>query len=188
ESIEIFTDVNGMMTADPRVVESASSIDVVTYAETSNLAHHGAKVIHPRAVEIAMQAEIPIRISSTYLEDEEGNLIKFSWGKERKNKKQEEIQIRICSTYLEDEEGTLITSSWGQERGIDIPDRLVTGIAHIDDLAQLLVSIDKDDLASQAKIFRVMEEKEISVNFINISASFIAFTIPMEVADEAEEL
>jgi len=155
ESIEIFTDVNGMMTADPRVVESASSIDVVTYAETSNLAHHGAKVIHPRAVEIAMQAEIP---------------------------------IRIRSTYLEDEEGTLITSSWGQERGIDIPDRLVTGIAHIDDLAQLLVSIDKDDLASQAKIFRVMEDKEISVNFINISASFIAFTIPMEVADEAEKL
>src|SRR5699024_9222769 len=50
ESVEIFTDVEGMMTADPRVVEDACPIDVVTYTETCNLAYQGAKVIHPRAV------------------------------------------------------------------------------------------------------------------------------------------
>lgn len=154
EAVEIFTDVNGIMTADPRVVESASSIDVVTYAETSNLAHQGAKVIHPRAVEIAMQAEIPIRIRSTYLE----------------------------------EPGTLITSSWGQERGIDIPDRLVTGIAHIDEIARLLIPIEDNDLNSQAEIFSIIEKADVSVDFINISSSFVAFTIPMDVIDEVVEL
>src|SRR5690625_284768 len=155
EAIEIFTDVDGMMTADPRVVDSASSIDVVTYAETSNLAHHGAKVIHPRAVEIAMQAEIP---------------------------------IRIRSTYLEEEGGTLITSSWGQEKGIDIPDRLVTGIAHIEDIAQILIKIDEDDLESQARIFTMMENAGISVDFINISSTYVVFTLPMEVSDEAVKM
>lgn len=155
DAIEIFTDVNGMMTADPRVVESASSIDVVTYTETYNLAHQGAKVIHPRAVEIAMQAEIP---------------------------------IRIRSTYLEKEEGTLITSSRGKELGIDIPDRLVTGIAHIDEIAQVMVKIDENDLPSQAKIFSLMEQESISVDFINISSRYVAFTIPMEVVDVAEKL
>ncbi|UJL47980.1 aspartate kinase [Virgibacillus sp. NKC19-16] len=69
ERIEIFTDVNGIMTADPRVVDSARQLDVVTYTEICNLAYQGAKVIHPRAVEIAMQAGIPMRIRPTYLQD-----------------------------------------------------------------------------------------------------------------------
>jgi aspartate kinase len=66
EWIDIFTDVEGVMTADPRIVEAARPLDVVTYTEICNMAYQGAKVIHPRAVEIAMQAKIPIRIRSTY--------------------------------------------------------------------------------------------------------------------------
>lgn len=66
--IDIFTDVNGMMTADPRIVEHARSLPRVSYNEVSNMAYQGAKVIHPRAVEIAMTAKIPMRIRSTYLE------------------------------------------------------------------------------------------------------------------------
>lgn len=68
ERIDIFTDVSGMMTADPRLVEQAKFLDVVSYQEVSNMAHEGAKVIHPRAVELAMQAGIPLRIRSTYQE------------------------------------------------------------------------------------------------------------------------
>ena len=68
EWIDIYTDVNGMMTADPRLVENARPLSVVTYNEVCNMAYQGAKVIHPRAVEIAMQAKIPIRIRSTYSE------------------------------------------------------------------------------------------------------------------------
>lgn len=66
--IDIFTDVDGMMTADPRIVEHARSLPKVSYNEVSNMAYQGAKVIHPRAVEIAMTAKIPMRIRSTYLE------------------------------------------------------------------------------------------------------------------------
>ncbi|TCJ05933.1 aspartate kinase [Cytobacillus praedii] len=66
EWIEIFTDVDGIMTADPRIAENARPLSVVTYTEVCNMAYQGAKVIHPRAVEIAMQAKIPIRIRSNY--------------------------------------------------------------------------------------------------------------------------
>ncbi len=64
--IDIFTDVEGVMTADPRIVEDARPLSVVTYTEICNMAYQGAKVIHPRAVEIAMQANVPIRVRSTY--------------------------------------------------------------------------------------------------------------------------
>ncbi|TDQ39700.1 aspartate kinase [Aureibacillus halotolerans] len=74
EWIDIFTDVDGVMTADPRIVKSARQIPVVTYTEICNLAYQGAKVIHPRAVEIAMQAKIPIRIRSTH-SDSPGTLV-----------------------------------------------------------------------------------------------------------------
>jgi len=66
EVIDIFTDVEGIMTADPRIAENARPLSVVTYTEVCNMAYQGAKVIHPRAVEIAMQAKVPIRIRSTY--------------------------------------------------------------------------------------------------------------------------
>ena len=66
EYVDIFTDVEGVMTADPRIVENAKPLTKVTYTEIVNLAYQGAKVVHPRAVEIAMQAEVPIRVRSTY--------------------------------------------------------------------------------------------------------------------------
>src|SRR5699024_3277086 len=77
DCVEVFTDVNGIMTADPRVVDSARPLDVVTYTEICNLAYQGAKVIHPRAVEIAMQAKIPMRVRSTYSKDK-GTLVTTS--------------------------------------------------------------------------------------------------------------
>lgn len=74
EWVDIFTDVEGVMTADPRIVENARPLDVVTYTEICNMAYQGAKVIHPRAVEIAMQAKVPLRIRSTY-SDSPGTLV-----------------------------------------------------------------------------------------------------------------
>ncbi len=68
EWIDIFTDVSGVMTADPRIVPDARQLNVLTYNEISNMAYQGAKVIHPRAVEIAMNAKIPLRIRSTHLD------------------------------------------------------------------------------------------------------------------------
>lgn len=65
EVIDIFTDVAGVMTADLRIVKGAKPLTIVTYNEICNMAYQGTKVIHPRAVEVAMQAKIPIRIRST---------------------------------------------------------------------------------------------------------------------------
>ncbi|NOU76443.1 aspartate kinase [Paenibacillus sp. LMG 31458] len=77
EIVDIFTDVNGILTADPRIVEDAKPLVRVSFAEICNMAHNGAKVIHPRAVEVAMQANIPIRVRSTFSK-EEGTLVTAS--------------------------------------------------------------------------------------------------------------
>ncbi|EPZ46212.1 aspartate kinase [Alicyclobacillus acidoterrestris] len=69
DAVDIFTDVSGIMTADPRLVDDARQLSQVTYTEICNLAYQGAKVIHPRAVEIAMQRNIPIRVRSTHSDD-----------------------------------------------------------------------------------------------------------------------
>ncbi|MCQ6557861.1 aspartate kinase [Paenibacillus mendelii] len=74
ERVDIYTDVNGILTADPRIVEDAKPLSIVGYAEICNMARQGAKVIHPRAVEIAQQARIPIRVRSTF-SDDEGTLV-----------------------------------------------------------------------------------------------------------------
>ncbi|MDB4867803.1 MAG: dapG [Cohnella sp.] len=72
--VDIFTDVDGILTADPRVVSDARPLSVVSYEEICNMAYNGAKVIHPRAVEIAMKAGVPVRVRSTF-SDGEGTLV-----------------------------------------------------------------------------------------------------------------
>ncbi|OUM88397.1 MAG: aspartate kinase [Bacillus thermozeamaize] len=74
EWVDIYTDVEGIMTADPRLVAEARLLDHVTYAEMANLAYQGAKVIHPRAVEIARQAGLPVRVKANG-SDHPGTLI-----------------------------------------------------------------------------------------------------------------
>lgn len=72
--VDIYTDVDGILTADPRWVPSARQLPIVSYEEISNMANNGAKVIHPRAVEIAMKAGVPVRVRSTF-SDGEGTLV-----------------------------------------------------------------------------------------------------------------
>ncbi len=74
EAVDIYTDVEGIMTADPRIVDNAKTLDMITYNEICQLAHEGAKVIHPRAVEIAMQKNIPLRVKCTF-SDAPGTLV-----------------------------------------------------------------------------------------------------------------
>jgi aspartate kinase len=65
EFIEIYTDVDGIMTADPRIVPDAKVIDRISYNEVFQFADQGAKVIHPRAVEYAMRGNVPLIIKNT---------------------------------------------------------------------------------------------------------------------------
>ncbi|RKO66340.1 aspartate kinase [Desulfofundulus salinus] len=77
EYVDIYTDVDGIMTADPRIVSDAVAREMVTYDEICQLAHEGAKVVHPRAVEIVMQKNIPLRVKSTF-SDAPGTLVTSS--------------------------------------------------------------------------------------------------------------
>lgn len=74
EMVEVYTDVEGVMTADPRLVNEACTLPEATYREVAEMAQMGAKVIHPRAVEIAMEGGIPLRVRSTF-SDHPGTLI-----------------------------------------------------------------------------------------------------------------
>ena len=74
KEVQIFTDVDGMMTADPRIVCDAKLINKISYSEIFELADQGAKVIHPRAVEAAMRGNIPLVIKNT-MSDCKGTLI-----------------------------------------------------------------------------------------------------------------
>jgi len=65
ECVEIYTDVDGVMTADPNVVSSAKIIEEINYNEVYQMADTGAKVIHPKAVEIAQKGNILLKIKNT---------------------------------------------------------------------------------------------------------------------------
>ena len=65
EAIEIYTDVEGVMTADPRIVPDAMVMNTIYYNEVFQMAEYGSKVIHPRAVEVAMRSSIPLLIKNT---------------------------------------------------------------------------------------------------------------------------
>lgn len=65
EAIEIWTDVDGMMTTDPRIVPEAAKIKVISFAEASELAYFGAKVLHPSTLRPAMALEIPVYICNS---------------------------------------------------------------------------------------------------------------------------
>jgi aspartokinase/homoserine dehydrogenase 1 len=66
ESIEIWTDVDGVLTSDPRRVKSAFTIPTLTYAEAMEMSHFGAKVIYPPTIQPAMAKGIPIYIKNTF--------------------------------------------------------------------------------------------------------------------------
>ncbi len=71
---EIYTDVDGLYTADPRIVPSASRVTRITVEETLEMAAHGAKILHLRAVEYARRFKVPIHVRSSF-SDQEGTWI-----------------------------------------------------------------------------------------------------------------
>ncbi|MGI6128885.1 MAG: aspartate kinase [bacterium] len=144
EAVEIFTDVDGVMTADPRLVGEAHTLDVVTYEEVAQLAYQGAKIIHPRALELAMQYNIPLRVRSTF----------------------------------SDASGTLVT------RGIHCPgrlklgpDRLITGITHLPNIAQIKVRLPAQDKHQETALFRSLAAKGVSIDIINVFPEIKIFTV-----------
>ncbi len=75
ERIEIWTDVSGMMTADPRLVTNARVIPDISYQEAMELSHFGAKVIYPPTLQPVMSKNIPVWIKNTFAPEDAGTLI-----------------------------------------------------------------------------------------------------------------
>lgn len=150
EVIEIFTDVEGIMTADPRIVDNARLLDAITYNEICQLARDGAKVIHPRAVEIAMQSGVPLRVRSTF-SDSAGTLIT-----NQNHGLQESVRI-IRDRLIA---GITYTSN----------------IAQI----KINISSLKDKKRIELKVFQTLAEQGISIDFISVQPDLIMFTIPTD--------
>jgi aspartokinase/homoserine dehydrogenase 1 len=73
--LEIWTDVSGMMTADPRMVQNAKEIPKISYQEAMELSHFGAKIIYPPTIQPVMYENIPVRIKNTFEPEHPGTLI-----------------------------------------------------------------------------------------------------------------
>ncbi len=71
----IWTDVDGVMSADPRLVPEARTIDRLSYREVSELAYFGAKVLHPKTIRPVIENDIPLRVCNTFMPEHEGTWI-----------------------------------------------------------------------------------------------------------------
>lgn len=158
QMIDIFTDVDGVMTADPRIVENARVLDSITYNEICQLARDGAKVIHPRAVEIAMQCNIPIRVRST-LNNSAGTLVS-----------NQNMDIRNNIHLIRDNLITGITHT--------------SNLAQVKiDISKM---VNKKGI--ELVVFKSMAAEGISVDFINVQPDIIIFTVMDNQADHTQEV
>ncbi len=75
--LDIWTDVSGMMTADPRLVSNVRLIPRISYQEAMELSHFGAKVIYPPTIQPVMRKNIPVRIKNTFAPEDAGTLVEL---------------------------------------------------------------------------------------------------------------
>ncbi len=75
DEIQIWTDVDGMMTCDPRLIPNARVIDTISYVEAAELAWFGAKVLHPKTIAPAVEQNIPVRVLNTHNVSSPGTLV-----------------------------------------------------------------------------------------------------------------
>ena len=158
EYIDIFTDVEGVMTADPRIVKDARLLDAITYNEICQLAREGAKVVHPRAIEIAMQKNIPLRVRCTF-NDSMGTMVANQMP--GTDNRIHIIADRMITgiTYTSNIAQIMINTFNLQEaRGIEL------------------------------KVFKSLALADISVDFITVHPESIRFTVGIDQAEKAQEV
>lgn len=156
--VDIYTDVEGIMTADPHIVSDAKIRDVVTYDEICQLAHEGAKVVHPRAVEIVMQKNIPMRVRSTFT-DNPGTLVTSTW--------------EVYKGAIDITRDRVITG--------------ITQISNVVQIKITLSNVS-DGLKLQRRIFNSLALAGISIDFINVYPQYVVFTVKFNVADKAVQV
>jgi aspartate kinase len=75
KELQIWTDVTGVMTCDPRICSDARTIPVLSYDEAAELAYFGAKVLHPKTIKPAVDYKIPVRVCNTFEPDAVGTMV-----------------------------------------------------------------------------------------------------------------
>ena len=75
DEVWIWTDVDGLMTADPRIVKDATVLPRISFGEALELSYFGAKMMHPRALQPAAQRKVPVRIRNTFKPNRDGTLV-----------------------------------------------------------------------------------------------------------------
>ncbi|MDR0719773.1 MAG: aspartate kinase [Treponema sp.] len=81
EEVQVWKDVDGILSADPRLVKNARPVDVVTYEAAAELAYFGAQVLHPRAMQPCMKTGVPVLVKNSYNPEAPGTRIVQSLGK-----------------------------------------------------------------------------------------------------------
>lgn len=155
DSVEIYTDVDGIMTADPNIVPNAKVLEKMCYPEVYQLAEDGAKIIHPRAVEIAQQSNIKILIKNTFSESK-GTIIKgrnLELYKKASNDFNDKIITAI--TYKKNRVQIILYNTKNSDMLIE-------------QLAKNNISIDLINFFMDKKIFTIDgEDKEKIINILN---------------------
>lgn len=158
---EIYTDVDGVFTADPRIVTSARKIDRVTYEEMLELAASGAKVLALRAVEYARRYDVPVHVRSSF-SNTTGTLVTGTHG--------DAIDPNAPAAEQE-------------ETPMEAP--IISGVAHDRSEAKITVVGVPDKPGTAARIFEVVAGAGANIDMIvqNVSAAHtgltdISFTLP----------
>ncbi|ABR47155.1 aspartate kinase [Alkaliphilus metalliredigens QYMF] len=163
EYVEIYTDVDGIMTADPNVVPRARILDQVNYNEVFQMAEKGAKVIHPRAVEIAQKKNIPVNIRNTMSEHPGTRIHSFTGDKE--------------SLYCSQPKKNLLTAITHKDGISQVSVHMENNLAHdsllLSTLAESKVSIDMINFFLDKKIFTISTEQ---INIVQIQLKKLNFS------------
>ncbi|MDR2900810.1 MAG: aspartate kinase [Treponema sp.] len=112
EEVQVWKDVDGILTADPRIVKEAQPVDTVTYDEAAELAYFGAQVLHPRAMQPCIKTGTPVLVKNSYNPSAKGTRIISSLGKRVKpvqaiTSKKNVILVDIVSTRMLGQSGFL---------------------------------------------------------------------------------
>ena len=168
KSCEIFTDVEGIFTSDPRIVKDATKIDFITYEEILELASLGSKVLHPRSVELAMKYGIKIHVRSSFKKNIGTMVVK------EENKIEKEVVTGITSSENEakitlkgipDKPG-IAAEIFGTLASINVNvDMIVQNITDDGKFASLTFTVPIEDQANA-----VNELKSSDIKFKNIHA------------------
>lgn len=163
--VEIYTDVDGVMTADPVIVPDAKVIKNITYTELFQLAEDGAKVIHPKAVEIAERSNIKIIIKNTF-SDNVGTIVS-------------NIDIYKSTSYIK--KNVLINSiTYKKDRIqiiIDNNNNSTAFYSALKEISNKMINIDLINFTLDRKIFTINDKNYYIVKSIldnyNLSYRFI---------------